>query len=575
MRSLFVAGVICLAVSLDAAEMPKTKAVPVTETLHGVTITDPYRWLEDQNSPDTRAWIEEQMKYTKSLLDPLPQREWLTRRLGELMRTDRTGTPTFRGGKYFFLRRAANQNQFVLYMRRGLTGKDEVLVDPHPMSPDQSTSVALMGISRDGSLLTYGIRAGGEDELRVRFLDTESRKELEYEMPRARYGGVDMLPDRSGVYYSMLTPEGSRVYFHPMTGSGPDREIFGSGYGPAQYVATSMSEDGHYLGMTVEFGSAADKTEFWVKDLRTNGPIKPVIRGIDARFEPEFAGDRVYASTNWKAPNGRVLMIDLQNPAQGNWKEVIAEGESTLEGISAAGGMIAANYLENVSTRIRIFDAAGKPVRDLKLPGIGSASGPFGSWENKEVFYSFTSFAQPQTIFRYDIASGKQDIWFKTEIPFDSSKVDVEQVWYTSKDRTRIPMFLVHRKGLKLDGNRPVFLTAYGGFNLSLKPDFSGIAALWTEIDGVFAMPNLRGGGEFGEKWHKAGMLAHKQNVFDDFIGAAEYLIEKGYTNPKRLSIEGGSNGGLLVGAAMTAAGVIRSSHLRSTTARHAPISHV
>lgn len=225
------------------------------------------------------------------------------------------------------------------------------------MSPDQSTSVALMGVSRDGSLVTYGIRTGGEDEVRVRFLDTESRKELEYEMPRARYAGVAILPDRSGVYYSKWTPEGTRAYFHAMSGSGPDREIFGAGYGPSEYVATSLSEDGHYLGISVEFGSAADKTEFWVKDLRTNGPIKPVIRGIDARFEPEFAGDRVYVSTNWKAPNGRVLMIDLQNPAQENWKEVIAEGESTLEEISAAGGMIAANYLENVSTRIRIFDA--------------------------------------------------------------------------------------------------------------------------------------------------------------------------------------------------------------------------
>ena len=552
MRSgLFV--VACLGLSLSAGDYPKTKVAPVTESVHGVSITDPYRWLEDQNSPETRAWIDEEVRYTKSMLDPLPQRPWLARRLGELMKTERIGMPVVRGGKYFYTKRAAEQNQFIIYMRKGLNGQEEVLVDPHPMSPDQTTSVALLGITPDGSLLTYGIRKGGEDELRVRFLDTNTRKELAYEMPRARYMGLGILADRSGVYYSKWSPEGSRVYYHAMGGGAEtqDKLIFGEKYGPAQMVGAGISDDGKYLMISVEFGFGT-KTELFVKDLAANGPIQPIVTGIDARFDPDFGGDRLFVTTTWKAPNGRALVIDLKDPAQEKWREIIPERESRLQGLTAVGGMVAATYLENVSSKIRLYTPDGKPVREITLPGIGSAGGPSGTWTSEEAFYQFTSFAQAPIIYRYDMATGGQNVWARTQIPFDSSRIDVEQVWYTSKDKTRIPMFLVHKKGLKLDGNRPVFLTGYGGFDLSETPNFSAIAAIWSEMDGVFALPNLRGGGEFGEKWHKAGMFGNKQNVFDDFIGAAEYLIEKGYTNPKRLAIEGGSNGGLLVGAAMT-----------------------
>ena len=532
---------------------PQTRVENVIETLHGVKITDPYRWLEDQNSPETRAWINAQNEYSGAMLGSLPFRDRIRQRLAQLLKIDTISTPFAKGGRYFLSRRRADQNQSVIYVRNGLNGKDEVLLDPNTMSADQSVSVQIQDVSTDGKLLVYGVRQGGEDEVTVSVLDVDTRKNLAERLPKGRIG-VSIKPDKTGFYYSRFTNNvGGRIYYHTMgTDTTKDIEIFGKDYGPQVFVGANVSPDGHYLVLYAVHGSAGDKIEIYFQDLKTNGPITTLVNDIDANFSPDLAGDHLFLLTNWNAPNGRVFDVDLKRPARDNWREIIPEGGSVITGVSGVGGKLFVSYLDNVATRIKVFEPSGKQVREIAFPTIGSSSGMSGDWDRDEGFFTFSSFAQPTTIYRYSVASGKQDVFARINVPVQSDQIEVKQIWYESRDKTKIPMFLVYKKGLKLDGNNPVFLTGYGGFNASMTPNFSSAAAYWAENGGVFALPNLRGGGEFGEKWHRAGMLANKQNVFDDFIGAAEWLIKNKYTNPSKLAISGGSNGGLLVGAAMT-----------------------
>ncbi|MCU1273538.1 MAG: Prolyl oligopeptidase [Bryobacterales bacterium] len=530
---------------------PKTRTDHVTETIHGVTISDPYRWLEDQQSPETRAWIDEQNTYTRSVLDPLPGRAAISRRLEELLKTDRFGTPVVRGGRYFVMRRLAGQNQYTISLRNGLHGSDEVLIDPNKSGGDQTTSVNIEDVSEDGKWLLYATRQGGEDEVAVTILDVDANKEIDH-LPRALYWGVRLTPDKRDLYYSKRLTEGSRIYHHAIgKETAADEEIFGKGTGATESVGMDISRSGRYLGLYIGHGWGK-KTEVYVKDLRANGPIATVVNDIDADFTCEFAGDRLYAQTNWNAPNGRIFAIDLAEPARENWREVVPEAKSVIENFSVTGGRLAVNYLENVNSHVKILDTAGKHIRDISFPSLGTVTALAGRWESSEAFYVFTSFAQPATIYRYDVANGKQETWARVKAPIDPEQFEVKQVWYPSKDKTHIPMFLVYKKGLKPDGNRPTLLTGYGGFLNNETPAFRTDAVTFAEHGGVFALPNLRGGGEFGEKWHRAGMLENKQNVFDDFIGAAEWLMENGYTKPSHLAIAGGSNGGLLVGAAIT-----------------------
>ncbi|HXE74845.1 MAG TPA: prolyl oligopeptidase family serine peptidase [Candidatus Xenobia bacterium] len=532
---------------------PPTRSDNVKETLHGVELVDPYRWLEDQWSPETRAWIEAQNKYTDSVIGHLPGREALEKRLGELLRVESIGTPRARAGRYFFSKRAADQDLFIVYVRQGLDGRDEVLIDPHPLSPDHTTSVNLLDVSDDGSLVVYGIREGGQDEVSLRFREVATRKDLPDVFPKARYGSPTLAPDKKGFYYVKWTRTGPRVYFHVM-GADPagDKVLFGEGYGPEKIIAASLSEDGRWLLITVLYGSAADKTELYLMDTAKPGAVTTVVNDIPARFSGAIGGDTLFLHTNWNAPNNRILAVDLKNPARENWREVVPEGADVLDSMALVGGRLVTEYLHNVRSRVRIFEADGKPVRDLELPALGSVGQFSGRWSGPEAFYAFSSFHMPTTIYRYDVAGGKQSVWARLKVPVDTDNFMVRQVWYESKDGTLVPMWLVHRKGVRLDGSNPTLLTGYGGFNLSLSPGFSSRAVAWVERGGVYAVPNLRGGGEFGEKWHKAGMREKKQNVFDDFIAAAEWLIESGYTSPEKLAIAGGSNGGLLVGAAMT-----------------------
>lgn len=532
---------------------PKTRVDNVKDTLHGVTITDPYRWLEDKDSPETRAWLKQQNEYTDSLLGALPGREAIRKRLTELLKIETISVPSVRGNRYFFTKRRVDQNQPVIYVRNGADGKDEVLIDPNGMSADQTTSAFIQAVSKDGRLLLYGVRQGGEDEVVIRGIDVETRKPISDEMAKARYFGISMKPDKSGLYYSRFGKEGSRVYYHKL-GTTPDKDvkIFGDGYGPGQLIGADLSEDGRWMTIYVSHGSSGDKVDVFVQNIEKQGPITPVAKGIDAGFSGEVIGDRMYLQTDWEAPNGRIIVVDLNNPAQSNWKTIVPESKSALTGFSLVGGKLFVSYLENVSSRIRVLDPEGKHLDEIRLPAIGTAAGVYGRWDSDEAFYTFNSYGQPTTIYRYQVGSGKQDVWARINVPVKSDEIEIKQVWYESKDKTRIPMFIVHKKGIKLDGARPTLLYGYGGFNVNMTSSFSARAAFWAESGGVFAVPNLRGGGEFGEKWHKEGMLEKKQNVFDDFIAAAEWLIKNNYTNSNKLAISGGSNGGLLVGAAMT-----------------------
>jgi prolyl oligopeptidase len=560
-RVCLAAGVvIACALSLQAAAQtgvkpPESRRDDLKEVIHGVTIGDPYRWLEDRKSPETQAWIETQNKYTESLLSRIPGREALRRRLTELLRVDTLTLPRERHGRYFFARRGADQDLFVIYMRQGENGKDQVLIDPHPLSADHTTSVSLQDVAEDGSLVAYGLRRGGQDEEEIHFYDVNARKDLPDLFPKADYFSVDLQPDGKGVYYVRFKREiGARVYYHVM-GADPsgDKLIFGEGYGPDKIIATRLSEHGRYLLIGVAYGSAADKVEVYVQDVAKGGPIRTVVNDLDARFDGDVAGHTLYLLTNWKAPRNRIFSVDLTGEVtREHWHELIPESDAVIDSFYAVGGELLVSYLQNVTSRVAAYAPDGTHLRDIPLPALGTAAGIQGRWSSGEAFLAYGSYHIPYTIYRLDLAKGKETVWTRQKVPVDSSQFEVKQVWLESKDKTRVPMFLVYRKGLKLDGSNPVLMTGYGGFDISNTPWFSATAVAWAEQGGVFAEVNLRGGGEFGEAWHKAGMLDKKQNVFDDFIAAAEWLVQNRYTNPHEIAIEGGSNGGLLVGAMIT-----------------------
>lgn len=560
-RLWLIAGILTLALTVSKGEaqpagVPPTERKEVREVLHGVELVDPYRWLEDQNSPETRQWIEAQNQHTKSLLGNWKGRTAMEKRLSELLKVDSIGVPTERKGYYYYFKRLANQDQPILYRRKGQSGAEEALLDPNVMSSDKTLSIRMLDISEDGSLLVYGVQQGGEDEIAVYTMTTSDHRPLKDVLPKARYfGGVSIGTDNKTLYYGRQEAEGPRVRSH-LFGSDVKNDplIFGASYKSGQGVGTYVSEDGKYLVMNFYYGSAGNKTDVYVQSLTTpNAPVIPIVTDVEARFEPHVIGDTLYLETSWNAPNGRVLKVDLKKPERANWKEIIpTSATSVLESISLVGGKLFANYLENVASHVRIFKTDGTPDGEIKFPTLGTVSGVSGSWKRKEAFYTFTSFVTPRTTYRYDVGTRAEQEWAKLNVPVDPSQFEVKQVFYPSKDGTKIPMFLIHKKGIALDGNRPTLLYGYGGFNISLTPSFSSVAAMWAESGGVYAIANLRGGGEFGEAWHRAGMLEKKQNVFDDYIAAAEWLVQEKYTNSKKLAIAGGSNGGLLVGAAMT-----------------------
>jgi prolyl oligopeptidase len=532
---------------------PETAVRPVTETIHGITVTDPYRWLEDQESPETRDWIARENAYTDAVLGEVPRAD-IEQRVMSLLNTDVVNTPVARSGRYFYTKRAAGQDLFSICMREGLNGPEEMLIDPAPMSPKHTTSVSLLDISNDGKLMAYSIREGGADETAVHFFDVDARRDLADALPRARYQGLSILPGRRDVYYSVHSSKtGPRVLRHVLGKEGADQLTFGEGYGPEKIISNQTSDDGRYLLITVYHGSAPKKTELYLKDLRSDGPLKTIINDMEVRSSADFAGDSIVIQTNWNAPNDRIMIAPAADPSREHWKELVPERkDAAIQSTSAAGGKVWVDYLENVHSRLVGYSVDGKPAVDVAFETLGTLGNMAGQWSDRETFFSFSSFHVPPTIYRYDSRTGERQVFARQNAPVDPDHFELHQVWYASKDGTRIPMFLLYRKGLDLNGANPTYLTGYGGFTASQLPRFSATAVLWAEHGGVYALPNLRGGSEFGEAWHQAGMRANKQNVFDDFTGAADYLIANRYTSPSKLAIRGASNGGLLVGTAMT-----------------------
>lgn len=533
------------------ASVPKTPEEPVKEILHGVEIVDPYRWLEDKDSPRTRAWLEQQNRYLRAHLDGLPGREVLRRQFNSLLRTDVQTTPQIQGGRWFYSRRKAGQDQPVFLVSEGPGTAERVLLDANTLSADRMTSATAMDISTDGRLWAYGLRRGGEDEVIVRFRNVETLQDLPISLPKARYFGVQIAPDRGGVYFSRMTPEGPRVYFRSLNNN-EERELFGSNYGPDKIISISMPEHGRYLLLTVNYGSAATKSEVYVLRLPEHQVI-PIVTDVPARFVGRIGGETLFLQTNWQAENGRILAVPLSKPHRENWKVIVPEDPTaTLQSFSLVQGKLFVSHLKNVVSRQTIYTPDGVKLGEVPFPALGTG-GVVGQWDRREAFFEFTNFITPRTTHHYDPEHNRLgDVWFRPNVRVDSDRFVVQQVWYASKDGTKVPMFLVHRRDIERNGNNPVFLTGYGGFNISRTPQFAATIAVWCELGGIYALPSLRGGGEFGEAWHRAGMLDKKQNVFDDFIAAAEWLMAQKYTRPDRLAIAGGSNGGLLVGAALT-----------------------
>ena len=535
---------------IDVPPPPPTEVREVVDTLHGVEVRDPYRWLEDQEAPETRTWIDAQNAYTDTVLDTLPGREELRAVAASVLERDATGLPNERGGRYFYSKRGADQDLAVIYVREGLDGDDRVLIDPHPMSPDHTTSVALRDISDDGTRVAYAVREGGVDEVSIRVRDVDTGEDLADVLPAARYGGVTLAVDGSGLYYERYGDVTPRVMYHAFgTPMADDAQLFGEEYERHQIPVTVVSDDGRWIVVHVIEGSSGP-TEIHVKDLERDTPFVTAIADGVSESWAGFAGGELVIVTNLDAPNKRVVLADPADPAFERWREVVPERDDVVvEAVAALGGKLAVSYLQDVQPRVAIHELDGTHVRDIAFDTLGSVGGGAGRWTSDEAFFTFQTFHVPSTIYRYDIATGEQSVWAEPELPVDAAAYEVNQRWFTSKDGTEVPMFLVHRPDVVLDGSNPTLLTGYGGFNNSMTPSFSALATTWLEAGGVFALANMRGGGEFGEEWHRAGMLESKQNVFDDFIAAAEHLIAEGYTSSEHLAIRGGSNGGLLVGA--------------------------
>ncbi len=534
---------------------PKTRTDNVKNTLHGVEIIDPYRWLEEPSSKETQEWLRMQAEYTRSHLDALPGREQIRQRLEALNNIDVVSLPLVRKGCYFFLKRLAHQELSAIYMRVGWNGTDEVLIDPHSLGNNQTVSVNILAVCPQGTLLAYGVRRGGEDEVAIRFFNVKTRQTLPDRLPRGRYFSVTIRSDQQGCYYCRHEQSGPRVYYHSLgTDSAEDLEIFGSGFGPDKLIEAELSENESYLILTVFHNSikAGPKSEIYVQDLAKNGSIRPIVNDIDARFTSKSAGNYLFVLTNWQADKGRILQIDLKHSSREHWREVLPQQDDPIYEFTLTDGKLLVHYLHNVTSILKIFEPTGKYLYDIALPSLGTVGGISGNWSTSEVFYNFNSFHIPPIIYQYNLERKCQSEWAQQQVPFQSDRFEVQQVWYTSNDGTGVPMFIVHRKNLQPTGDNPTLLMGYGGFNISQRPSFSSGIAHWLESGGVYALANIRGGGEFGEAWHQAGMGERKQNVFDDFIAAAEWMIEQKYTQPSKLAITGSSNGGLLVAAAMT-----------------------
>jgi len=543
-------------------QYPVTKKVEQTDDYFGTKVSDPYRWLENDTSAETKAWVKTQQKFTNDYLAKIPFRADIKKRYQEILKYPKY-SGAFKAGEYiFYSRNDGIQNQSVYYFQKGINGQAKIFLDPNTMSADGSVSVGLDGASNDKKYMVYHINKGGSDWQTLYIMEIATQKRLDDEIDWVKFGGAAWAGD--GFYYTRydkpsegteLTAktENPKIYYHVLGNKQEqDKFIYEDKENPQMFIGPSTTEDERFLILFKSRGT--DGTELWYKNLKNGqSDFKLLLKGFDYNYSViDNIGDKLIVYTNNGAGNYRVVLVDPLHPEKENWKEVIAEKPEKLESANTAGGKLFASYLKDASTRIYQYSTDGHLEHAIALPGIGSASN-IGAYKNDAFsFYDFTSFTYPPSIFQYDIATGKSTLFKKSEAKADIDAYETEQVFYPGKDGTKVPMFIIHKKGIKLDGSHPALLYAYGGFNVSLTPYFSNTAFILLENNGVYAVANLRGGGEYGETWHKAGNLLNKQNVFDDFIAAGEYLINKKYTTRERLAINGGSNGGLLIGAVMT-----------------------
>jgi prolyl oligopeptidase len=542
---------------------PEVKAQVVEEILHGRRIVDIYRWLEDASHPDTQKYVREQLAYTRSVLDPLPGREQIQTRISQLASIGTITSPQAAGDSYFYTRRKGAQNQPVLLVREGLRGHDRVLVDVNQMALDGTVALDWWFPSEDGKYVAYGTSTSGSEESVLHIIESDTGKTLPDTIEGTRFASLAWKKDNSGFYYTRHPKKGEvpagqevyhvKVFFHAI-GSDPARDplLFGEGRNPQDIPQVALAEDNdRWLLITVFEGWA--KSEMYLQDLEAGTSPVELTRGLPFLYGAEVFAGKLYITTNEDAPHFRVFTVDARNPRREEWKELIAEGDAVIKGVNIFGRKLLVQYEKNASSRLKLLDLRGRELAEIQLPTIGTVNTVTGRWDRNEVFFDFVSFTVPPSVYRMELGSEGRELWDKVEAAgIDPLAYEVKQVWFSSKDGTKVPMFVFHQKGLVLNGRNPTLLTGYGGFNLSLTPDFRGSRFLWLEHGGVFAVANLRGGAEFGEEWHRAGMLNKKQNVFDDFIAAAEHLIAAKYTDRERLAIQGGSNGGLLMGAAFT-----------------------
>jgi prolyl oligopeptidase len=544
---------------------PRPKTVDQVDDYHGVKVADPYRWLEDTDSPETHAWVEAENQVTFNYLDQVPYRQAIRERLTKLWNYERYRVPEKQGGRYFYEHNNGLQNQNVLFVTDSLTAEPRVLLDPNTLSSDGTVALVGHAVSDDGKRLAYGTAASGSDWMEWHVRDVDTGKDLSDLIKWVKFSGASWTKDGKGFYYSrydepkqdtMLRDANyfQKFYFHRVGApQSEDRLIYERPDNKEMGFQGEVTDDGHYLIISIWQGTSP-KTRVYYKDLTK--PDAEVVKLLDD-FDAEYLfidndGPVFWVRTDLDAPRGRLLAIDTRHPERSSWKTLVAQAAETLDFASVVNDSFILGYLKDAQTEIRVHDLAGKVLHKVDLPGIGSAEGFAGKRKDRETFYGFTSFLVPTTIYRYDLEAGNSSLFRQPKVDFDSSYYETKQVFYNSKDGTRVPMFLTYKKGLKLDGRNPVLLYAYGGFNISLTPAFSVPDVVWLEMGGVYAQPNLRGGGEYGEDWHQAGTKLKKQNVFDDFIAAAEWLIANHYTSPSKLAIRGGSNGGLLVGACLT-----------------------
>ncbi|MFD2555877.1 prolyl oligopeptidase family serine peptidase [Sphingobacterium tabacisoli] len=541
---------------------PKTEKVDQKDDFFGVSVEDPYRWLEDDMSDKTKAWVAAENEVTQSYLKQIPFRNAIAQRLEKLWNYEKYSAPFVEGDYTYFYKNDGLQNQAVLYRKKGDQGAEEVFLDPNKFSADGTTSLAGINFSKDGSLVAYQISEGGSDWRKVIVLRTADKTVLGDTLIDIKFSELAWRGNEGFYYSSYDKPKSGsalsamtdqhKLYFHTLnTAQSTDELIFGGEKLPRRYIGAGLTEDQRFLVVTA--ANTTSGNELYVRDL-TN-PTAGFITIVD-NFDKNHAildndGDRFLIYTELGAPNGKIVETVLANPKPSEWKDLIAETENVLSP-SIGGGKIFASYLKDATSLVQQYDREGKLEREITLPGVGTASGFGAKKEDKSLYYTFTSYVNPGTIYSYDIASGKSDVYKKAAIQFDPTQYESKQVFYTSKDGTKVPMIITHKKGVKLDGTNPTMLYGYGGFNISLTPSFSTANIILLEQGGVYAVANLRGGGEYGENWHVAGTKMNKQNVFDDFIAAGEYLIKEKYTSSERLAIAGGSNGGLLVGACMT-----------------------